>query len=154
MIFKQIVETVSYLARVGIYHRDIKDENLVIDRDYKVKLIDFGSAVWERDPAQPGRYKEFFGTTAYASPEIITGRTYLASEAEVWSLGILLCILVTGESPFASPKEAQIGKRSALRNGVRMSKELNDLIDRCLEVSPERRINIEEMRGHRWLASH
>lgn len=52
------VETVFYLSRVGIYHRDIKDENLVIDRDYKVKLIDFGSAVWERDPENPGKYKE------------------------------------------------------------------------------------------------
>lgn len=95
-----------------------------------------------------------FGTTAYASPEIITGHTYYASEAEVWSLGILLCILVTGESPFASPKEAQIGKRSQLRNGLKMSRELNDLVERCLQVAPERRITIEEMRGHRWLSGH
>ncbi|KAL7411119.1 kinase-like domain-containing protein, partial [Mrakia frigida] len=151
MIFKQIVDTVSYLSRIGIYHRDIKDENLVIDRDYRVKLIDFGSAVWERDPEHPRKYKEFFGTTAYASPEIITGHHYYAAEAEVWSLGILLCILVTGESPFHSPKEAQVGRRSPLRNGLRMSRELNDLIDRCLKVSPERRITIDEMRGHRWL---
>ena len=57
-MFRETVETVSYLSKIGIYHRDIKDENLVIDRDYRVKLIDFGSAVWERDPEHPRKYKE------------------------------------------------------------------------------------------------
>lgn len=69
----------------------------------------------------------------------------------MWSLGILLNILITGESPFSNPANAQAGRRSPLRQGVKMSAELDDLVGRCLEVEPERRLTIDGIRGHRWL---
>jgi serine/threonine protein kinase len=61
-------------------------------------------------------------------------------------------ILVTGESPFPSNLHAQAGRRAPLKKGVTMSAELLDLVERCLEVSPERRISLEQIRGHVWLA--
>jgi serine/threonine protein kinase len=60
MIFKQIVECVDYLDSKGICHRDIKDENIVIDSDFRVKLIDFGSAVLI--PRQGKLFDRFHGT--------------------------------------------------------------------------------------------
>lgn len=92
-----------------------------------------------------------YGTTAYASAEILSGGSYRASQAEVWSLGILLNILITGESPFSSPANAQASRRSPLRAGVTMSAEAADLIARCLDVNPATRLTIDGIRGHRWL---
>ena len=92
-----------------------------------------------------------YGTTAYAAAEILAGGSYEASQAEVWSLGILLNILLTGESPFASPADAQRSRRSPLRPGVSMSAEAADLITRCLDVNPASRLTIDGIRGHRWL---
>lgn len=170
------VETVHYLATLGIYHRDLKDENIVISREYRVKLVDFGSAVWEQAGA-PVFYKELcvicftpqillhyaltwvfilssIGTLVYAPPEILSGGTYLASSAEAWSLGILLHILLTGEPPFVSSAHVCAGIRVPPRNSATTwSAELQDLLPRCLEVDQTRRIALEEMRGHRWLLS-
>ncbi|CAE6448937.1 unnamed protein product [Rhizoctonia solani] len=67
-IFAQVVETVWYLDSIGITHRDIKDENLVIDREFKVKFIDFGSAVIRDVRKPPPTYTSFFGTVTFASP--------------------------------------------------------------------------------------
>lgn len=63
------VDAVDYMHRRGIFHRDLKDENVVIDQRLQVKLIDFGSAVWEdlRDP-RTIYVDEFKGTEAYAPP--------------------------------------------------------------------------------------
>ncbi|KAK7692576.1 hypothetical protein QCA50_004206 [Cerrena zonata] len=108
-VFAQVVEAVYYLESQGITHCDIKDENLVIDSDLNVKLIDFGSAVVS-DPAQPRPYYTlFFGTTAYAASEILLKKPYRAAPAEVWTLGVLLSYLLTGNSPFPTEQDAMDG---------------------------------------------
>ncbi|SCV73423.1 BQ2448_7349 [Microbotryum intermedium] len=149
-IFMQIVEVVYTLGTLGIVHRDIKDENIVISSDYKVKLIDFGSAVFF-DPRQPAPwYNRFFGTTSFASPEILRGEAYQAPVSEIWSLGILLSILVMGESPFANVEAIKAGRPARPR--VRMTHELRDLLYSCLEPDVTKRPTIEQIRRHPWLA--
>ncbi|PCH43458.1 kinase-like protein, partial [Wolfiporia cocos MD-104 SS10] len=153
-VFAQVVEAVHYLARQGITHCDIKDENLLVDSELRVKLIDFGSAV-VADPRAPHAqyYTLFFGTTAYAASEILRKQPYRAPPAEVWTLGVLLSYLLTGHSPFATEQDA-IDGRVALREPAagRLSRAAVALVKRCLERDPERRADIEEVRNHRWLA--
>ncbi|KAL8278895.1 hypothetical protein RQP46_008766 [Phenoliferia psychrophenolica] len=148
-VFRQIVEVVYQLGKHGIYHRDIKDENIVVSADYEVKLIDFGSAVIYNAKSAPPLFQRFYGTTSFASPEILRGELYEAPPCEVWSLGILLSILITGEVPFSDPEAAKVGRLSTPRVGV--PPELHDLMRRCLTVDVERRITIGEMRRHSWL---
>ncbi|OBZ68022.1 Serine/threonine-protein kinase PSK2 [Grifola frondosa] len=151
-VFAQVVEAVYYLDTQGITHCDIKDENLVIDSDLKVKLIDFGSAV-VADPSTPRPYYTlFFGTTAYASSEILLKKPYRAPPAEVWTLGVLLSYLLTGHSPFPTEQDAKDG-RVIVREpkSGRLSRAAVALMARCLEKDPERRADIMEVRGHRWL---
>ncbi|KAF9353876.1 hypothetical protein BGX26_008375 [Mortierella sp. AD094] len=149
MIFKQIVECVDYLNSRGICHRDIKDENIVIDNDFKVKLIDFGSAVVIPRP-QGKLFDRFYGTINYASPEILKGEKYRAEAAEIWSLGILLYTILYGEVPFNDPVQAISGPYITPR--VRSSPECQHLLNWMLSKCPERRATIEDVVSHPWLS--
>ncbi|KAI0645519.1 kinase-like domain-containing protein [Trametes meyenii] len=151
-IFAQVVEAVHYLNSQGITHCDIKDENLVVDADLKVKLIDFGSAV-VADPTAPRPYYTlFFGTTAYASSEILLKKPYQAPPAEIWTLGVLLSYLLTGHSPFPTEQDAKDG-RVVVREpkGIHLSRSAISLMARCLEKDPLLRADIHEVRNHVWL---
>ncbi|KAF8930601.1 kinase-like domain-containing protein [Dissophora ornata] len=148
LIFKQIVECVDYLNSRGICHRDIKDENIVIDNDFRVKLIDFGSAVIIPRP-QGKLFDRFYGTINYASPEILKGDKYRAESAEIWSLGILLYTILYGEVPFNDPVQAISGPYIAPR--VRSSAECLHLLNWMLVKSPDRRATIEDVVNHPWL---
>ncbi|KZV81351.1 kinase-like protein, partial [Exidia glandulosa HHB12029] len=106
-VFAQIADAVLYMHERGVIHRDIKDENILIDRNLRVKLIDFGSAVQEDTTAPSPVYSIFYGTPTYASSEIMNRKLYLARPAEIWTLGILLCNIVWGCSPFVDDEAAR-----------------------------------------------
>lgn len=105
-IFKQLLDVVGYLASQGIVHRDLKDENVVVDADYRIKIVDFGCAA--RIPLITGReegwFEKFNGTLAFAPPEVIRGQKYRGSEAEIWTLGVLLYTMAFRETPFPNPQ--------------------------------------------------
>ncbi|TFK53616.1 Pkinase-domain-containing protein [Heliocybe sulcata] len=167
-IFAQVVEAVWYLDKQGITHRDIKDENLVVDKEFKARrlciayrlsLIDFGSAVVADPTRQRPFYNLFYGTTAYAASEILHKKPYQAAPAEIWTLGVLLSYLLTGNSPFPTEQDAMQGK-IVLANGSNNGQEkgklwISDgclgLMRRCLQKDPERRATIDEVREHWWV---
>ncbi|EJU04019.1 Pkinase-domain-containing protein [Dacryopinax primogenitus] len=150
-IFRQVVDAVSYLHSLGIYHRDIKDENILIDQDFRVKLIDFGSAAITDTRKAPPYHDRFFGTMNFASSEILQNKAYQAPPAEIWTLGILLHILVTGECPFSSTQAGIEGRISPPRKGVFMSRDCEALVRGCLEVDVNKRLTIHEIQSHPWL---
>ncbi|KAJ3923373.1 kinase-like protein [Lentinula edodes] len=152
-VFAQIVDAVDYLDSIGVAHRDIKDENIVIDGNLKVKLIDFGSATFTDPAAEPRPfYNLFYGTTAYAASEILQKKVYQAAPAEVWTLGVLLSYLLTGTSPFPTAKDAVAG-RIVLANGPRVSRQALNLMHVCLDPNPTTRVTIQEVKSHPWLKS-
>ncbi|KWU41873.1 kinase-like protein [Rhodotorula sp. JG-1b] len=156
-IFVQILAAVCDLARTGIIHRDLKDENITLAEDtLQVKLVDFGSCVLFNPqgppPVQAGR--RFYGTWTYAAPEVFTGEAYAMFPAEIWSLGVLLHVLLTGENPFPSAADARAGRRMRSKGNVRLGEEASDLIDRCLTVESERRITLAGLASHPWISGH
>ncbi|KAI8330735.1 kinase-like domain-containing protein [Chlamydoabsidia padenii] len=153
-IFKQIVDCVAHLDRLGICHRDLKDENIVIDDQFKVKLIDFGSSVLL--PRHYGHqnktflFEKFYGTVSFASPEILMGQLYRAEPADVWSLGALLYTLLFGEVPFPDPRAAMAGAWMPPKRQV--SPSCMHLIACLLERNPDHRLTIHQILMHPWLA--
>lgn len=144
-MFRQIVETTVALHAVGVVHRDIKDENVLIDTESRrIKLIDFGSGTFLHEDF----YTEFEGTRVYSPPEWISNRRYKAIPAAVWSLGVLLYDMVCGDIPFE--RDEQIVKAEVhLRKPV--SAEVEDLIRRCLSVDPTNRPSLADVLAHPWV---
>ncbi|KXS20160.1 kinase-like protein [Gonapodya prolifera JEL478] len=146
-IFAQIAMAVHHLHQRGYVHRDLKDENIVIDADYNIKLVDFGSA--SRIPSHREHYfTKFNGTTHFASPEVVRKQSYRGPEAEVWSLGVLLFTIVFGENPFQNKAEILKGE---FRFPTKIDRQCADLISKMLTYDEHRRIKVEDILKHEWI---
>ncbi|KAI9496867.1 hypothetical protein BDB00DRAFT_757835 [Zychaea mexicana] len=90
-------EGVQYLHKNKIVHRDIKDENIILDESGTAVIIDFGSAAYYRENK---KFETFCGTMDYWAPELLQGISYDGPPQDIWSLGILLHTLIFRETPF------------------------------------------------------
>lgn len=165
----QLADAVRFLHANGILHRDIKDENVILDGSGRCQLIDFGSAAHWR----PGKkWDTFSGTLHYASPEIIAGETYGGKEQDVWALGVVTYVLLVGETPFSDvPDEVLYGLEEGTSSyAVLLSRCANgheeegmeddrggslgdalDLVRNCMALSPSNRPTAEMVCEHRYL---
>ncbi|KAI9872649.1 MAG: hypothetical protein M1830_001367 [Pleopsidium flavum] len=143
-IFRQVVAAVHHLhTKALVVHRDIKDENVVLDGEGEIKLIDFGSAAYIKN----GPFEVFVGTIDYAAPEVLQGRSYRGKEQDVWALGILLYTIVYKENPFYSIDEIMDRE---LRIPWIMSEQNIDLIKSMLERDVDSRLTITQVMEHPW----
>ncbi|KAI0887275.1 Pkinase-domain-containing protein [Annulohypoxylon maeteangense] len=143
-IFVQVARAIHHLhTRAKVVHRDIKDENVILDGEGNIKLIDFGSAAYIKS----GPFDVFVGTIDYAAPEVLAGKPYGGKEQDVWALGILLYTIIYKENPFYSIDE--IMDRD-LRVPYVISDESIDLIRCMLDRDVSQRYDIEQVIQHPW----
>ncbi|XP_058066306.1 uncharacterized protein LOC131215929 [Anopheles bellator] len=144
-IFRQIAYAVDYLHSMNILHRDIKDENIIIDQHFQVKLIDFGSATFMQDGKL---FSTFYGTTEYCSPEVLAGNKYAGPELEMWSLGVTLYVLMFFENPFLDIEETL---KSELIIPQEIGSELEYVLLALLDKNPKTRITMPQLLASDWL---
>jgi serine/threonine protein kinase len=144
-LFRQVVDTVIECYERGVVHRDIKDENLIVDMDtVRLKLIDFGSGAFvKKEP-----FNDYDGTRVYAPPEWIQYKQYYGDSLTVWSLGILLYDMVCGDIPFESDNAICKGELVFL---TKVSLQCETLIRSCLAINYEERIGLYGVKNHPWL---
>ncbi|CAG9331542.1 unnamed protein product [Blepharisma stoltei] len=107
-IFSQVISAIEYCHNMCITHRDIKLENILLDDHLNVKIIDFGfSTLVPNDKL----IKIFCGTPSYMAPEIVSKREYLGWAADIWALGVLLYVLLTGTYPFKGQTDREVYKK-------------------------------------------
>ncbi|XP_044295516.1 maternal embryonic leucine zipper kinase [Varanus komodoensis] len=153
VFFCQIVAAIAYVHSQGYAHRDLKPENLLIDAEHNLKLIDFGLC------AKPKGGLDYHlstccGSPAYAAPELIQGKAYIGSEADVWSMGVLLYALLCGFLPFDDDNVMALYKK-IVRGKYEIPKWLSPgsvlLLHQMLQVDPKKRIMVKHLLNHPWL---
>ncbi|TRZ14803.1 hypothetical protein HGM15179_012298 [Zosterops borbonicus] len=153
VFFRQIVSAIAYVHSQGYAHRDLKPENLLIDEEHNLKLIDFGLC------AKPKGGLDYHlntccGSPAYAAPELIQGKAYIGSEADIWSMGVLLYALLCGFLPFDDDNVMAVYRkitRGKYSTPSWLSRSSTLLLDQMLQVDPKKRITVKHLLSHPWL---
>lgn len=149
-----LLKAVLFLHHNGIIHRDIKPENIVfveLNNFNALKLIDFGLSIQQNAKKDNRRV----GTPYYMSPEMVRGNFNYASD--VWSIGVILFIMVTGKQPFRGKSKEEVFEK--IKKGAydkntltraKCSKEVKDLIKKMLVIEHTKRITVECALDHIW----
>ena len=149
--FRQLISAIEYLNDMGITHRDLKPENILLDSSHNnIKVIDFGLSNY---CANRELFKTACGSPCFASPEMLSGNSYLGVKTDLWSAGIVLYIMLVGNLPFDDQElntlyeHIKIGTFYIPSN---LSLESIDFLKKILQVNPDKRIYIEEIKKHVW----
>lgn len=154
-IFTQLVGAVSYVHAKQCVHRDLKLENILLDKLGNVKLVDFG---FTREYQGSTSYLQTWcGTVCYSAPEMLKGEKYAGEKVDVWSLGIILYALLCGELPFDEDDES-VTKGMILKDEPRYPEHIpepaKELIKKLLSKRPLLRPSLSDVLKDPWLSEH
>ncbi|OIW00896.1 hypothetical protein TanjilG_19837 [Lupinus angustifolius] len=151
--FRQLISAMKYFHSHGVFHRDLKLDNLLIDENMNIKVSDFGLSAVNKQIRLDGFLHTTCGTPAYLAPEILSKRGYDGARIDVWSCGVVLFALHAGYLPFNGYSYA-VMYRKIFRGMFRFPKwtscELRNLITRMLDTNPNTRITVDEIMIDPW----
>ena len=158
IIMNKMCEAVFYFqSYFGVIHRDLKPENVLMTSsgdDGDIRILDFGLS---KISTPNEKCSEPYGTLTYCAPEIILDEPY-NKEVDMWSLGIMTYLMISGRLPFNGEDENKIARQIAFGepdfvNGdfwKKISKECINFIKRLLEKDPKKRMLIGDALKHEW----
>ncbi|KAG2427935.1 hypothetical protein HXX76_011922 [Chlamydomonas incerta] len=161
-VMRVLLDFTEHAHREGIIHRDLKPHNILLlnevpdERvlDSPIRIIDFGTSDYCADGE---RLTHRVGTPHYIAPEVL--KEDYDKTADIWSLGVILYILLSGSMPFGGPNPEAITKmvaagkyslESAVWKGV--SAEAKDILAAMLQMEPEKRATLQQLKNHPWFA--
>ena len=158
LIFYQMISSISYLHNNNISHRDLKPENILYynageEENNPIKIIDFGLSTFY-DKNENEKMNTKVGTAYYVAPEVLNGN--YNEKCDIWSAGVILYILLSGEPPFNGPndnviyhkiKKMEFDFPNEKWNNI--SIEAIDLIRKCI-CPEEYRLSAKEVLNHLW----
>lgn len=165
-MFRQLLEGLSHLQRLGIGHRDMSLENILYDSDERYVIIDFGMCLRLRYNPENGQFCKVFrqticGKRNYISPEVLSQEeSFNPMLCDIWAAGVILFILLTGLPPVdtASVSDDRFNMIRANRLAdmlaawnIDLSHEVVDLIQSILRVAPSDRLTIDQIKQHPWM---
>lgn len=157
--FRQLINGVDFLHSRGVAHRDIKPENLLLDANGNLKIADFGLAALFRLPDSGARRQchTACGSPPYIAPEIFSG-TYDPDSADIWSCGIVLFVLLCGQTPWDEPTRLDLDFKEFVSKDGKVDRmpwntlplEALSLLRCIIKVDVSQRFKIADVRLHPW----
>lgn len=148
-IGKQICHGLIEAHNLGVFHRDLKPHNIMIDREGNVRIMDFGIALSQEARGITDSHI-MIGTPQYLSPEQVEGKR-VDQRSDIYSLGVILFEMVTGQVPFDGDTTLSIAvkhkteiPRDPKELNAQIPEELSQLILKCMEKNPEKRYQTTE----------
>uniref|UniRef100_A0A5B7BX86 non-specific serine/threonine protein kinase n=1 Tax=Davidia involucrata TaxID=16924 RepID=A0A5B7BX86_DAVIN len=152
-LFQQLIDGVSYCHDKGVYHRDLKLENVLVDAKGNIKITDFGLSALPQHFRDDGLLHTTCGSPNYVAPEILANRGYDGSTSDTWSCGVILYVILTGYLPFDDRNLAVLYQK-IFKGDAQIPKWLSpgarNLIRRILDPNPVTRITMAEIKVDEW----
>ncbi|KAI7779898.1 hypothetical protein LA080_000221 [Diaporthe eres] len=153
--FTQLVGAVAYVHQQNCVHRDLKLENILLDKAENVKLLDFGFA--REYEGKTNYLQTFCGTICYSAPEMLKGEKYAGEKVDVWSLGIILYALLCGELPFDdddddTTRRKILGEEPNYPDHIPL--DALSLLKQLLSKRPFPRPSLTDILNHPFLSEH
>ena len=160
--FHQLMSGVEALHNRHINHRDLKPQNLLLDKKYMLKISDFGlSKIMQ--PSDDGMMRSYrVGTRGYQAPEIILNKPYTSS-CDIFACGVILFLLLTGYPPFQTASiedrwygniaRGKVKKFWKQHRGCGLKPYAIDLVTRMLAFDPNQRITLNDIKKHPWFTN-
>ena len=155
--FCQLLSAIEYCHKHDIAHRDLKPENLLLDASGTLKVSDFGFSTMTGDSlsGEENMLHTACGTPHYVAPEVIRRTGYNGKQADIWSCGVLLYVMLTGKLPYQGNSYdilfAKI-KKAAFHVPPNLSSEAVDFMRCCMNPDASARYTVEQLRQHQWLS--
>jgi len=161
--FHQLCSGLKAIHAANICHRDLKPQNLLLNKRFQLKITDFGLAkIFKDDTSSKQKVMEtsYVGTKGYQAPEILLKRKY-TTKCDVFSCGVILFILLTGYPPFEEATGSDGWYRKICQKKFKdfwdkhrdcgiSDDQSKDLIHKCIAYQPMERYKVDEMLDHPW----
>lgn len=152
-MFQQLIDGVSYCHNKGVFHRDLKLENVLVDAKGNIKITDFNLSALPQHCRADGLLHTTCGSPNYVAPEILANRGYDGAKSDIWSCGVILYVILTGYLPFDDRNLAVLYQK-IFKADVQIPRWLSpgaqNIIKKILDPNPKTRVTMDMIKEDEW----